>query len=144
MYMVRLTYVSSMTEACDTEALQAILLSSQKNNAELGISGVLCYDPTFFMQCLEGPRDAVNEIYSRITKDERHKNITLLEYEETEKRLFENWTMGFLRPDILDKKTLEKYSATGKINPFALSAEQTRNFLLDMVELRRRQAASNK
>ena len=66
MKKVRLIYVSRMTEACDTKALQDILDASQKNNAERGICGVLCYDPLFFMQCLEGERDAVNEIYARI------------------------------------------------------------------------------
>lgn len=144
MHMVRLIYVSTMTEACDTKALQDILSASKKNNAERGISGVLCYDPAFFMQCLEGPRDGVNEIYARITADNRHKNITLLEYTEIEARLFENWTMGFLRPDILDKETLAKYSATGRVNPHSLNAEQARNFLLDMVEHQRRQSATNK
>ena len=143
MHMVRLIYVSTMTDACDTEALQDILSASKKNNAERGISGVLCYDPAFFMQCLEGPRDAVNEIYSRITSDERHKNITLLEYTEVDRRLFENWSMGFLRPNIFDKETLAKYTTTGRVNPHALKAEQARNFLLDLVEQQRRQSAPN-
>lgn len=141
MKFVRLIYVSTMTEACDTAALQAILSSSQRNNSELGISGVLCYDPAFFMQCLEGPRDAVNEIYSRIYQDPRHKNITLLEYAETDERLFDNWTMGFLRADMLDAALLEKYGTKGRVNPRTLSAEQARDFLLDVAESRRRQDA---
>lgn len=141
MELVRLIYVSTMTESCDTAALQDILAASKRNNMELGISGVLCYDPAFFMQCLEGPRDAVNEVYSRIYADPRHKDITLLEYVESDTRLFANWTMGFLRTDMLDKSILEKYGAKGRVTPRSLSAEQARNFLLDIAEFRRKQLA---
>ncbi len=140
MQKVRLIYVSTMTEECDTEALQDILYASQKNNKKRGISGLLCYDPAYFVQVLEGPRDAVNEIYARIAADTRHKNLTLLEYVEIEGRLFGNWTMSFLRPDILDPETRKKFSSMGKINPFLLSADQAREFLLALVEARDRLA----
>ncbi|HOC67349.1 MAG TPA: BLUF domain-containing protein [Candidatus Hydrogenedentes bacterium] len=138
MQKVRLIYVSVMTEECDTEALQDILCTSQKNNQECGISGVLCYDPAFFMQVLEGPRDTVNEVYARIAADTRHKSLTLLEYTEIEKPLFGDWTMAFLRPDILDEETRGKFSHQGKLNPFLLNADQARDFLLALVEARRR------
>lgn len=140
MHNVRLIYVSKMTEACDTEALQDILSTSQENNEERGISGVLCYDPTFFMQVLEGPRDAINETYSRIAADTRHKDLTLLEYVEVEERLFGDWTMTFIRPDILDPETRKKFSVRDHINPFVLSADQAREFLLALVEAHRRLA----
>lgn len=137
MQMVRLIYVSIMTDACDTVALQNILAVSRKNNAQKDISGVLCYDPSFFMQCLEGPRDAVNEIYSNIAADNRHKNLMLLEYSDIEERLFGDWTMAFLSADILDKETLEKYSHKSKFNPYMLNAEQARSFLVEVVEQKR-------
>ncbi len=136
MKKVRLIYVSKMTEACDTEALEQILRASQKNNKEMGISGVLCYDPTFFMQCLEGPREAVNEIYARIAIDQRHKNLVLLEYTDIEEPLFGEWTMKFLRPDILDKQTLNKFSTGGRLNPFELNGTQSREFLSALVAAR--------
>ena len=142
MNIVRLIYVSTMTESCDTAALQDILSASQKNNAERGISGILCYDPAFFMQCLEGPREEVSEIYARICSDPRHKNITLLEYAESETRLFADWTMGFLRADVLDKAIVSKYSVKGRLNPFALNANQAREFLHEVAEFRRAQDAN--
>jgi len=142
MQVVRLIYVSTMTESCDTAALQDILSASQKNNEERKISGILCYDPAFFMQCLEGPREAVNEIYARICGDPRHKNITLLEYVESDSRLFAEWTMGFLRADVLNKTIVSKYSVKGRLNPFALNADQAREFLREVAEFRRAQDAN--
>ena len=123
-----------MTGSCDTKALQEILSVSRKNNVDRQISGVLCYDQSFFMQCLEGPREAVDEIYARIKADKRHEKITLHEYSETDEILFENWTMGFLRPNMLSKQNLAKYSRGGKLNPHALNADEARAFLLDVAE----------
>lgn len=134
MGLVRLIYVSNMTDACDTEALQEILRVSRLNNPSKGITGVLCYDPAFFLQCLEGPRENVNELYSAIAADPRHKNVTLLEYVDTEERLFGDWFMAFLSTDILDKKLLSKYTSTGKFTPYSLDGEQARNFLIEIVE----------
>jgi len=55
MNQVRLTYVSRMTESCDMEAVEEILRVSRPQNAARGITGMLCYDPQYFLQCLEGP-----------------------------------------------------------------------------------------
>lgn len=138
MQMVRLIYVSIMTEDCDTEALMDILKISRAKNDAKDITGVLCYDPAFFMQCIEGPREAINDLYNSINRDPRHKNITLLEYADIEERIFGDWSMGFLPSGVLDKEMLESYATSGgRFNPFALSAEQARSFLLEVVERKR-------
>jgi hypothetical protein len=144
MHKVRLIYVSVMTDVCDTEALQQILSVSRKNNTGKGITGVLCYGPAFFLQCIEGPRDHVNEVYSNIASDPRHKNVTLLEYADVEESTFGDWSMAFLSMDVLDKEILKKYSITGKFNPYALNAEQIRNFLIEVVEHKRAYLATQR
>ena len=50
---------------------------------------------THALQCLEGPRDAVNTIYNLVAADKRHTNVTLLRYVEAWRRLFPVWDMGF-------------------------------------------------
>ena len=138
MQIVRLIYVSVMTGDCDTEALENILKVSRRKNAAQDITGVLCYDPSFFLQCLEGPRDAVNKLYTAINRDLRHKNVTLLEYADVQERIFGDWYMGFLPCGVLDKKILDKYATSGgKFNPFALNAKQAREFLLEVVNRKR-------
>ncbi|MCK5862853.1 MAG: BLUF domain-containing protein [Candidatus Hydrogenedentes bacterium] len=135
--LVRLIYVSAMTEECDIESLEKILTISRARNTKQGITGILCYDPSFFLQCLEGPRDAVNTLYSHISRDSRHQYLTLLEYTEIESRLFGDWTMGFMSRNVLDKKILDKYAPTsGKFDPFILNGKQVREFLLDIIELK--------
>lgn len=134
--MVRLIYVSIMTVDCDTEALENILKVSRSNNTKRDITGFLCYDPAFFMQCIEGPREAINGLYTNISRDKRHTNLTLLEYVDIEKRIFGNWAMGFIPSSNIDKVLLEKYATSGgRFNPFALNGEQARSFLVDVSHL---------
>lgn len=137
--LVRLIYVSVMTEACDTEALENILKVSRANNAKHGITGVLCYDLAYFLQSLEGPKSAVNELYTNISRDKRHQYLTLLEYADIEERIFGEWSMGFIYGSTVDKELLDKYSfGGGKFNPFVLNGKQVRNFLLDALNLKKK------
>ncbi|MBN2309279.1 MAG: BLUF domain-containing protein [Candidatus Hydrogenedentes bacterium] len=129
---VRLIYVSRMTEECDMRAIQDILAVSRKNNQARRISGVLCYDPAFFLQCLEGPRTDVNDLYRSIQQDPRHRDVTLLEYCDIEERLFSSWAMGFVLAGNVDRGILAKYTGGGKFSPYALTAQQARDFLVEI------------
>lgn len=81
----------------------------------------LCYDPKFFMQSLEGPKDAVNQLYGDIARDSRHTRVTPLEYHEIEKRTLGDWSMVFVQASDLDAKMLRKYGSRGKFDAFTLS-----------------------
>lgn len=137
--LVRLIYVSKMTDVCDTKALEEILKVSRQNNARHGVTGILCYDPAFFLQCLEGPRDIVNDLYADIARDRRHKFVNLLKYEDISERQFGEWSMAFVSISMLDKEMLEKYSNRGPFSPFTMTSEQAHDFLLEVAALKRRQ-----
>ena len=132
MHMVRLVYVSRMTEECDTEALQKVLKISRSNNTAREITGILCYDPAFFMQCLEGPREAVNQLYSEIQRDPRHKDVVLLEYREVADRKFADWSMAFVAAGDISPQTFETYGGKGKFDPYTLSAADASRFLVQL------------
>ncbi len=139
MSLVRLIYVSQMTEECDIAAIQDILKVARSRNPKCNVTGMLCYDPRFFMQCLEGPKDAVNELYGDIARDGRHTQVTLLEYQDIEKRSFGSWSMAFIRTNDLDVKMLRKYGSQGKFDPFSLSPEQARDLVIEIVKQKREQ-----
>lgn len=144
MQLVRLIYVSVMTEACDTGALEQILKVSRRNNADKDVTGVLCYDPAMFLQCLEGPRNVVNELYTNIAQDPRHKNVTLLEYAEVPERLFGDWSMAFISMDTVDPATVVRFSRNGRFNAFMFSGEDARNFLVEIVRQKKESLAVQK
>jgi len=58
----RLVYVSLATFPLELSELQAIEKVAIRNNAELGVTGLLTYCESKFMQFLEGKQSDVEEI----------------------------------------------------------------------------------
>ncbi len=111
MFLVRLIYASTSADFLNYSDYQKILAVSIKNNSASDITGMLCCDGRYFLQCLEGERQVVNRAYSRILNDPRHQDIMLLSYGEVSSRHFSEWSMGYvalsssasaeMKPDVL-------------------------------------------
>lgn len=129
MNLVRLLYVSRLAKDCGAEELGKIMTVSRRNNRDLGITGSLCYSPRGFVQILEGPASAVNEVYRRIARDRRHVDVTLLEYVPIPQREFGNWSMAYIRSDEIDGRLLRMFSTRERFDPFEMSAQQARGFM---------------
>jgi hypothetical protein len=98
--LYRLVYASLTSQHHDdasmTQLLADILNTSRERNAQGGVTGVLLADERMFVQCLEGPRDAVFEVWYRIQDDPRHQCLVeLLHEENADARLYPDWSMGF-------------------------------------------------
>ncbi len=100
-----LVYVSTATQPFSREQLVELLEKSRTNNAKAGVTGILLYKEGFFIQVLEGPREAVQQIWERISRDPRHDVGATLQTGETNFRQFPEWSMGFRD---LDDPTLQK------------------------------------
>lgn len=120
--LVRLLYCSRAVPAMDPEELHAILRSSRANNLKHGITGVLCFYDGFFVQVLEGGRAAVNALYNRVITDARHREVTLLGYEQVTERRFAGWAMGQANMARLNPALVLKYSETTALDPYALDS----------------------
>jgi Sensors of blue-light using FAD len=118
--LVRLLYASRAAEPGPDGLVETILQQARRNNPDHGITGVLCYGGDIFLQALEGGRDAVNALYSRIVSDQRHRRVTLLAYDEILERRFAGWTMGVVNLAKVNSSTLLKYSARALIDPYTL------------------------
>ncbi|KQU23939.1 blue light sensor protein [Methylobacterium sp. Leaf94] len=98
--LYRLVYASkNLLQVPDAEASHAvaqILETSQRNNAEVGVTGALMFNGGAFAQVLEGPRQGVERTFERIQRDQRHGEVTVLECGPTEARGFANWSMAFV------------------------------------------------
>jgi hypothetical protein len=119
--LVRLLYASRAASTVDTDALSVIFKQSKANNPKLGVTGVLCFAGGVFMQVLEGGRGAVNQLYHRIARDERHSDVVLLSYEEIGERSFACWSMGQVSLSRLNPALLMKYSETAALDPYTVS-----------------------
>ena len=61
----------------------------------MGITGALIFENNRFGQVIEGPRTQIEDLWEKIQKDTRHKNIRLIESKPIENRSFSKWTMVF-------------------------------------------------
>ena len=87
-------YVSEITDT-SSDSLTAIYDISQKNNSKSGISGCLLIGSNSYLQLLEGQESAVENLYSKIKVDSRHKKVKKLLDQHIEKKLFSSWSMKF-------------------------------------------------
>jgi len=130
--LVRLLYASRAAEALTPDIVDGILASSRKGNPALGITGLLCYSGDTFIQVIEGGRDTVSQLYSRITRDERHRDVVLLKYEEITERRFAGWTMGHLNR--VNPSILLKYSERPVLDPYAVSGDVSMALLQELID----------
>lgn len=134
MFLVRLIYVSTVVQPFSENDIQQILTAAQTHNTRLNVTGMLCFNTEYFLQCLEGSRESVNELYKKILKDPRHQNIYLLKYEELHQRKFANWAMGYVPKVKLTEAVNLKYSCSREFTPMEMSGESCLNMMLELAE----------
>jgi len=90
----RITYVSRYAKPMTTEDIENLGTHAAANNLELGLTGFLMASGGLFYQTIEGPPEAVDEVYEAILADDRHSDIILLTSQESvPRRLFPDWSM---------------------------------------------------
>jgi Sensors of blue-light using FAD len=93
--MYHLIYTSMATTPFSEGDLIQLLEQSRTLNKKVGITGMLMYTRSKFIQVLEGEQSIVNKLYAKIVEDDRHKKITTVLEGESEERIFKDWAMGF-------------------------------------------------
>jgi hypothetical protein len=132
--LVRLIYASRSDEVISTKLVENILSVAQVHNPDYGITGLLCYSNHVFVQALEGGRAEVNRLFQLLSKDPRHHEVTLLQYQEITERRYANWSMARVPLEKLNISLLLRYSSNTTFDPFRLSGESTALFLEALAE----------
>ncbi len=133
--MYRLIYASTASDRFRIGEVQHIIAASERNNRPRHLTGMLVFNSRYFLQWLEGPRDAVNERYLHICRDERHHSPVMLAYEPVIERQFTDWVMGYLGEGVLNRQILLRYFADGLFQPYQLSAPAAARLLPQLAEL---------
>jgi len=99
LYMLKYSSTLMVSPAEADTVLATILACALRNNPELGVTGMLYYDRSTLglVQTLEGPKDAVEGLYTIICADQRHGEITLLEQREIDQRAHIDFGMALAR-----------------------------------------------
>ena len=130
MGLYRLIYVSTKTEQLKYDSLEQILGTARRRNTELGITGILCFNRKYFLQCLEGNSEALNSTYHRIAVDDRHEKLQLITYEKIHMRDFDTFAMGYVPESTLTGPLMHKHSNHKTFEPYTLEAQSAHALLL--------------
>lgn len=89
------------------EDFELLLNQARHRNESLAITGKLLHCEGTFIQLLEGPESAVDQVYHSISRDERLVAIKLITTGNASKRNFENWSMAFIEISLQEINELE-------------------------------------
>ena len=98
--MKRIKYVSRFATPFRESELEELGRRSAEKNESLGVTGVLLTSGGLFYQVLEGPEEAVDDLFRAIRADKRHTNLLVLGVEDdVTQRLFPSWSMKTVNLD---------------------------------------------
>ena len=142
MFLVRLMYVSTITQALVPKDIERILDDALRLNAKNNVTGLLCFNHKYFLQCLEGSRKTVNETYHRILQDPRHTDVVMLDYQEIVSREYPQWSMGYIPETQITAPINLKYSGDTVFNPYEMSGESAHRMMTELSHLLYEQSGS--
>jgi Sensors of blue-light using FAD len=130
--MIRLIYASTATDGVDLNEFKRILSTAQTNNGQRDLTGMLIFNSKVFMQGLEGSREAVNDLYNKLSKDPRHYNLVLLKMEYIQERRWAEWSMGFAAPSASNKALFLRHSSQSTFNPYGMEPDAAEKLLVEL------------
>ena len=127
--LIRLVYASRSVATPSTThqgldpGIARILAKSRKNNARLDVVGGLLFGDGYFLQCLEGDARIVQNLYSKIETDSRHRDVTVLLQSTIHKRTFGAWSMKYVPGEQRLQALLRRWGMS-PFDPYQLSKVQ--------------------
>jgi hypothetical protein len=97
MKLTSVTYTSLARLDLQTDDLEDIHRSAREHNALDGITGLLVFNGTHFLQIIEGAEDAIEDLIARLRLDPRHTGFEIRDQRRVETRSFPGWSMELVR-----------------------------------------------
>ena len=97
MTLKSLTYTSLARLDLTAEDLESIHRTAREINALDGITGVLIFNGTHFLQIVEGAPNAIDDLVERLRRDPRHSGFEIRNEHEVDQRSFPDWSMELVR-----------------------------------------------
>lgn len=128
--LCQLIYLSHITSTglSNSSTLNDIAEVSIKHNNIDNITGILCYGNGCFLQCVEGTEQALTNLKNRLLVDNRHKDLTILDFSALTERRFLGWS---LRSITLERWMMNepKLKSFVPFRPDLWNAHECRQFL---------------
>lgn len=134
MEYTQLLYVSKAASTLCRNDIDDILNVATQFNHSKGISGMLSFSGHYFIQCIEGNRSSINQLYNSINRDNRHQDLEILLYQESGKRLFPQWSMEWIPIEAIQNILTGSSTDMNGFSPFNLDRKQILNLLYSLAE----------
>jgi hypothetical protein len=92
-----IAYTSLAALDLDERQLREIYDSARNLNGLDGISGLLIFNGTHFLQWIEGPPAAIDDLVERLRRDPRHDALEVRDERYSDERLFGHWAMELVQ-----------------------------------------------
>lgn len=93
--MHHIIYMSTASWPMTDAELEDLLRQAQQGNERAGITGALVYGDGQFMQIMEGEQAVLEDLYTHLGQDRRHKGLFKFADRAIPARRFAEWSMGF-------------------------------------------------
>lgn len=97
MSLKSLTYTSLARLDLEASDLEAIHRTAREVNALEGITGLLIFNGTHFLQIIEGAPNAIDELVQKLRRDPRHSAFEVRDERAIDERSFPDWSMEMVR-----------------------------------------------
>jgi hypothetical protein len=97
MKLTSVTYTSLARLDLQSSDLEDIHRTARELNALEGITGLLVFNGTHFLQIVEGTEKTIDDLIERLRKDPRHTGFEIRDQRKIETRSFPNWSMELVR-----------------------------------------------
>lgn len=136
MGLMRLTYFSTFKKDPEKHnpscQFTSILDTARYNNSRQEITGALVFNSNWFVQILEGERDAVWPTFKKIEKDERHSGVTPIEMAVAPDRCFGNWWMTFIESNAENSVQFEPFLVEKVFDPSKMAPDQILALMINL------------
>ena len=92
-----MTYTSRARLDLRDDELNDIQQTARHLNALDGVTGLLLFDGSRFLQIVEGAEGAIDNLVERLRMDPRHSAFEVRDERPVERRSFPDWSMELLR-----------------------------------------------
>jgi hypothetical protein len=99
-----------------------LLEQARAKNKLACLTGVLLFNQDYFVQCLEGGREKLTDIFGAIAADDRHAHVTLMSVHDIAERDFPDWSMGFVSSTTALRTTLLRFFPSEEFKPGTMSS----------------------
>lgn len=97
MHFTSVTYTSLARLDLQETDLEDIHRTALEQNALDGVTGLLVFNGTHFLQIIEGSEKAIEDLIGRLRRDARHAGFEIRDRRKVDTRSFPDWSMELVR-----------------------------------------------